>query len=70
MNKSNTIYFGADNGAFVLKRGSKKPEPINGIGGNIYSIAVDKNNNVYVGTETVGNGLFKLQSGSRLLKPK
>ncbi|WP_339024413.1 hypothetical protein [Spiroplasma endosymbiont of Agriotes lineatus] len=43
IDKQNNVYFGADKGAFVLKRGSTRLTKINGINSRVYSVAIDSN---------------------------
>ncbi|QIA71743.1 adhesin (plasmid) [Spiroplasma citri] len=61
VDSKNNIYFGTDNGVFVLKQGSDTPTKINGINGYITSIAADSNDNIYFG---IKDGAFVLKHGA------
>nr|WP_011310445.1 adhesion related protein, transmembrane [Spiroplasma citri]CAI94245.1 adhesion related protein, transmembrane [Spiroplasma citri] len=61
VDSKNNVYFGTNNGVFVLKQGATTQTKINGIDGLIYSLAVDNSNNIYFGTN---GGAYKLSAGS------
>ncbi|AXF97285.1 adhesin [Spiroplasma phoeniceum] len=61
VDSNDNIYFGTNNGVFVLKQGATTPTAIDGITGKINSLAVDSNDNIYFGTN---NGAYKLSAGS------
>ncbi|GAA6238913.1 MAG: hypothetical protein SPLM_10300 [Spiroplasma phoeniceum] len=65
VDSSNNLYFGADNGAYVLKQGEITPTKINGSVGYLTSIAVDSKDNIFLGAN---NGAFVLKHGETTAK--
>ncbi|MBH8623229.1 hypothetical protein TS70_05060, partial [Spiroplasma sp. hyd1] len=57
---NDSVYFNANNGVYVLKKGETTATKINGIN-DTNSIAIDNNGNLYYGTDT---GAYKLSAGS------
>ncbi|RUP75909.1 hypothetical protein D6D54_07675, partial [Spiroplasma poulsonii] len=57
----NNLYFGTNDGAFVLKDGETTATKIDGISSSVYSLAVDSKDNIYFGTNT---GAFVFTHGS------
>ena len=59
----NRLYFGTDNGAYVLENDSNIAKKINDIDSTITIINADGENNIYFGTN---NGAFVLKQGSTI----